>query len=99
MLDPLGISIAIANGNLGLDMACIWFKTFWHLDVVPLVLKVNGEFIDFVTEVIVVLGELHDGEAMEDFAVVDSGDEAEGDGMDGVIEVLLGCQYCNGCLG
>ena len=99
MSDPLGISIAIANGNLGLNAACIWFKPLWHLDVVPLVFKVNGEFADFVLEVIAVLSELHDGETVEDFTVVDGGDEAEGDGMDGVIEVLLGCQYCNGCLG
>ena len=99
MSDPLGISIAIANGNLGLDVACIWFKTFWHLDIVPLVLEVNGEFTNFVMEVIAVLSELCNGETVEDFTVVDSGDEAKGDGTDGVIKVLLGCQYYKGCLG
>ena len=80
-------------------MAYIWFKTFWHLNVVPLVLEVDGKFADLVTEVIAVLSELGNGEAMEDFTIVDGGDEAEGNGMDGVIEVLLGCQYCEGCLG
>jgi hypothetical protein len=98
-LDPLGVSIAIANRNLGLDVAYIWFKTFQHLNVVPLVLEVNGKFTDLVTEVVAVLSELGNGEAMEDFTIVDSGDEAKGNGMDGVIEVLLGCQYCEGCLG
>ena len=86
MLDPLGISIAIANGNLGLDVACIWFKTFWHLDIVPLVFKVDGELADFVTEVVAILGELFNGETMEDFMVMDGGDEAEGDGADSIIE-------------
>ena len=98
-MDPLGVSIAIANGNLGLDVACIWFKTFWHLDVVPLVLKVDGELTDFVMEVVAILGEFLDGKTVEDFTVVDGGDETKGNGMDGVIEVVLCCQYCEGCLG
>ena len=46
------------TGNLGVDVACIWFKTFWHLDVVPLILEVNGEFANLLMEVIAVLGEL-----------------------------------------
>ena len=99
MSDPLGISIAIANGNLGLGVACIWFKTFWHLDIVPLVLKVDGELTDFVMEVVAILGEFLDGKTMEDFTVVDGGDETKGNGTDGVIEVVLCCQYCEGCLG
>ena len=98
MSDPLGISIAIANRNLGLDVACIWFKTLWHLDIVPLVFEVDGELADFVTEVITVLGELLDSETVEDFMVVDSGDEAKGDGTDGIIDIILYCQYCKGCL-
>ena len=80
-------------------MACIWFKPLQHLNVVPLVLEVDGEFADLVLEVVAVLGELHNGETMEDFTVVDSGDEAKGNGMGSIIEVLLGCQYCEGCLG
>ena len=84
---------------MGLDAACIRFKTFWHLDIVPLVFEVDGELANFVMEVVAILGELHNGETVEDFTVVDGRDEAEGDGMDGVIEVLLGCQYCKGCLG
>ena len=98
MSDPLGISIAITNGNLGLDMACIWFKTFQHLNIVPLILEVDGELADFVMEVVAILGELLNGETMKDFAVVDGGDEAEGNGTDSVIEVILHCQYCEGCL-
>ena len=97
-LDPLGISIAIANGNLGLNMACIWSKTHRHFDFVPLVFKVDSELADFVMEVVVVPGKFLDGETVEDFTVVDGGDEAEGDGMDGVIEVVLHRQYCEGCL-
>ena len=99
MLDPFGVSIAIATGNLGPNVACIWFKTFWHRNVVPLVLEVDGEFTDPMTELVAVPCELLDGESGEDFVVVDSGDEPEGNGMDGVIEVVLGCQYCKGCLG
>ena len=98
MLDPLGISIAIANGNLGLDAACIWFKPLQHLNVVPLVLEVNDELANFATEVIAVPGELLDSEAMEDLVVVNGGDKTEGDGTDSVIEVVLHCQYCKGCL-
>ena len=79
-------------------MACIWFKTFQHLNVVPLVFEVNGEVADFVAEVVAVLSELLDGETVEDFMVVDGGDEAKGDGADGIIEVVLHCQYCKGCL-
>ena len=99
MSDPFGVLIPITNRNLGLDVACIWFKTFQHFDVIPLAFEVNGEFTDFVMEVDAVFGELCNGEAMEDFTVVNSGDKAKGDGADGIIEVLLGCQYCEGCLG
>ena len=99
MSDPLGVSIAIANGNLGLNVACIWFKTFQHLNVVSLVLEVNGEFANPVAELVAVLRELLDGETVEDFTVVDGRDKTKCNGMDGVIEVLLGCQYCKGCLG
>ena len=31
--------------------------------------------------------------------VVDGGDKAEGNGMNGIIEVFLGHQCCEGCLG
>ena len=99
MSDPLGISIAIANRNLGLNVACIWFKTFQHLNIVPLVFEVDGELADFVMEVVAVPSEFFDGEIMKDFMVVDSGDKAEGNGMDSIIEVILHCQYCKGCLG
>ena len=81
-MDPLGVSIAIANGNLGLDIACIWFKTFWHLDIVPLVLEVDREFANLMTELIAVLSGLFNGKAVEDFTVVNGGDKAKGDGMD-----------------
>ena len=98
-MDPFGVSIAITNGNLGLDVACIWFKPIWHLNVVPLVLEVDGELADLMAEVVAVLSEFGDGNTMEDFTVVDGGDEAIGDGIDNIIEVLLGCQCCEGCLG
>ena len=84
MSDPFGILIPVTNRNLGLNAACIWFKTLRHLDVVPLVFEVDSE--------------LGDGDTMEDFIVVDGGDEAKGDGVDGIIKVLLGCQCCEGCL-
>ena len=99
MLDPFGIFIAIANRNLGLNVACIWFKPVQHFNVVPLVLKVNSELANLVAEAVAVLSEFGDGDTMEDFSVVDGGDEATGNGMDNVIEVLLGCQCCEGCLG
>ena len=80
-------------------MASIQFKTFQHLDIVPLVFEVNGELANLLAEAVAVLSELGYGDAVKDFMVVDSGDMAKGNGMDGVIEVLLGCQCCEGCLG
>jgi hypothetical protein len=35
---------------------------------------------------------------MEDFTIVNGGDKAEGNGVDSIVEVLLGCQCCEGCL-
>ena len=99
MLDPFGILIPITNRNLGLDAASIWFETFWHLDVVPLVLEVDGELTNLLMEAVAVFSELGYGDAVEDFMVVDGGGKAKGDSMDSVIEVLLGCQCCKGCLG
>lgn len=84
-LDPLGISISSTNGNLGVDIACIWFETLWHLNVVSLVLKGNSELADLVAEAVAILCELQDGDAMEDFAVVDGGDESIGNSMHSVI--------------
>ena len=97
--DPFGVSISTTNGNLGVDMACIQFKAFWHLDIVPLVLEVDGEFVNLVMEAVIVLCEFWDSDAEEDFSVMDSGDKAIGDGADHVIEVLLGRQCYEGCLG
>jgi hypothetical protein len=79
-------------------MASIQFETFWHLNIVPLILEIDGELTDLLAEAVAVFSELRYYDPMEDFTVVDSRDEAEGDGTDGIIKVLLGCQCCEGCL-
>ena len=99
MSDPFGIMVSSTTENLGVDAACIWFETVWHLNLISLIFEINGEFADLLIEAIAVLSELQDGDAVENFMVVDGGDETEGHGMDGIIEVLLGHQCCEGCLG
>ena len=96
--DPFGISIPITNGNLGLNIASIQFETFRHLDIVPLIFKVNGEFTDLRMEVVAVFSELGYGDAMEDLSVVNGGDETIGDGVDCIIKAVLCHQCCKGCL-
>ena len=98
-LDPFGILISTTNRDLGVDMAYIQLKTIWHFNLVLLVFKVDGKFTDLLMEVIAVLSKLQDGDAVENFIVMDGGDKAKGNGMDSVVEVLLGCQCCEGCLG
>ena len=90
--DPLGIAISPSDGNLGVDMACILFKTFWHLNVVPLILEVDCEFANLVAEMVIILCELCDGDAVKDLTVVDGGDESIGNSTISVIEVLPCCE-------
>ena len=56
--DPFGITVSSTIGNMGVNVACIQFKTIQHLDLVSLVLKVNSELANLLTEAIAVLNEL-----------------------------------------
>ena len=91
-LDPFGIIVASGKGDLHGDLPCIGLIAFWHLNVVPLVLKVNCKLANLVAEAVAVLCELLDGDAVKDFVAVNGGDKSIGNSINGIIEVLLCCE-------